>query len=146
MNSPDRARPRRAAGATGAALLLLLAVLAAGLCQARPATATPPPPAIAASSGVVMDRVTGRILWSKAPHRRLQPASCTKIMTLLVVLDHVTVEHLDDYLVAPGAVAGKTGIGLSPGDQITVPAGDPRAPGAKRYGLRRRTRLGGGRR
>ena len=108
-----------AAGVLGAALLLLLAVLTAGFWQAPPAAAALQPPDVAASSAVIVDRVTGRILWSKDPHRRLQPASCTKIMTLLVVLDHVSADHLDDYLVAPDAVAGKTGIGLSPGDQIT---------------------------
>jgi D-alanyl-D-alanine carboxypeptidase (penicillin-binding protein 5/6) len=121
VNASDGARPRRAVGAaTGAALLLLLlALLAIGFLRASPALAAARPPGIAASSSVVMDRVTGRILWSKAPHRRLQPASCTKIMTLLVVLDHVTADHLDDYFVAPAAVAGTTGIGLSPGDRIT---------------------------
>jgi serine-type D-Ala-D-Ala carboxypeptidase (penicillin-binding protein 5/6) len=118
VNAADGTRPRRAAG-VAAALLLLLAVLGVAGLRAPPSAAAATPPEVAAWSGVVMDRVTGRILWSKDAHRRLQPASCTKIMTLLVVLEQVGADHLDDYLVVPAAVAGKSGIGLSPGDQIT---------------------------
>ena len=121
MNAIAGARLRRAGRTAAATTLLLLAVLATLLWTgtAPAVAATPQPPQVAAWSGVVMDRATGRILWSKAPHRRLQPASCTKVMTLLVVLEHVSTDHLDDYLVVPAAVEGTSGIGLSPGDQIT---------------------------
>lgn len=121
MNACAGAWLRRAGRSAAVASLVLLAVLAATLWSGgAPAfAATSPSPLVAASSGVVVDRVTGKILWSKDPHRQLQPASCTKIMTLLVVLDHVGADHLDDFLTAPPAVAGTTGIGLSPGDQIT---------------------------
>jgi serine-type D-Ala-D-Ala carboxypeptidase (penicillin-binding protein 5/6) len=115
VNALGGAQLRRA---SRPAALLALAVLALALWPAAAAAATQPP-RVAAWSGIVVDRVTGRILWSKDAHRRLQPASCTKIMTLLVVLDQVGADHLDDYLVVPAAVAGKTGVGLLPGDQIT---------------------------
>jgi D-alanyl-D-alanine carboxypeptidase (penicillin-binding protein 5/6) len=116
MTMCSGSRPRLAGRSAVAASLVLLVLLAAVFwsVEAPARAATPAPPRVAAWSSVI-----GRILWSKDPDRRLQPASCTKMMTLLVVLDHVSADHLDDYLVAPPAVAGTTGIGLSPGDQIT---------------------------
>jgi D-alanyl-D-alanine carboxypeptidase (penicillin-binding protein 5/6) len=66
-----------------------------------------------------MERDTGRVLWSKAPDRELPPASCTKIMTALLVLEHVT--DLDAYATVPRIpLPQKVGVDLRPGDRITV--------------------------
>jgi D-alanyl-D-alanine carboxypeptidase (penicillin-binding protein 5/6) len=67
---------------------------------------------------MLIDRVTGRVLWSKRPDLRLPMASTTKIMTLLIVLEHRR-DVLDDEFEVPDAVAGSTGVGLQPGDTIT---------------------------
>lgn len=101
---------------TAAALVcLLLAAAATGAAAARAATR---PPDVAAKSAILIDRVTGRVLWAKQPDRRLPMASTTKIMTLLIVLEHRR-DVLDESFVVSDAVAGSTGVGLQPGDTIT---------------------------
>lgn len=110
--------------ASGWASLLLLAfslacllALAAGAPEPARA-ATLPVPSVAAKSGILIDRVTGRVLWSKRSDLRLPMASTTKIMTLLVVLEHRR-DVLDDRFEVSDAVAGSAGVGLQPGDTIT---------------------------
>ena len=58
---------------------------AASADAARAARAAP---AVKARSGILIDRRTGKVLWSKNAGLRLAPASCTKIMTALLVLEH----------------------------------------------------------
>lgn len=76
------------------------------------------PPDVAARSAILIDRVTGRVLWSHDPDRRLPMASTTKIMTLLVVLEYRR-DRLDETFEVSDDVAGSTGVGLQPGDVIT---------------------------
>ena len=68
----------------------------------------------------MISRTTGDVLWSKNPGLRLPPASCTKIMTALLVLEHYS--DLSRYLRAPASVTEQqsVAIGLRPGDRITV--------------------------
>jgi serine-type D-Ala-D-Ala carboxypeptidase (penicillin-binding protein 5/6) len=77
-------------------------------------------PSVSAASGILIDRSTGKVLWSKAPDLRLAPASCTKIMTALLVLERY--RDLSRYACAPGSVTNyqKVAIGLRPGDRITL--------------------------
>ncbi len=76
-------------------------------------------PTVRAWSGILIERDTGRVLWSKAPDRELAPASCTKIMTALLVLEHAA--DLDAYAVVPVIPLPQTvGVDLVPGDRITV--------------------------
>ena len=59
------------------------------------------------------------MLWSKDPDRELAPASCTKIMTALLTLERV--KNLDAYATVPRIpLPQKVGVGLVPGDRITV--------------------------
>ena len=59
------------------------------------------------------------MLWSKDPDRELPPASCTKIMTALLTLEHV--DDLDAYATVPDIpLPQKVGVDLRPGDRITV--------------------------
>ena len=102
---------------------LVTAAAASGAAAPRAGAAAPraaaaPAPTVAAKAGILIDRVTGRVLWSKRPDRRLPMASTTKIMTLLIVLEHRR-DVLDDPFVVADAVAGSTGVGLQPGDTIT---------------------------
>jgi D-alanyl-D-alanine carboxypeptidase (penicillin-binding protein 5/6) len=74
---------------------------------------------VKARSGILISRTTGDVLWSKSPGLRLPPASCTKIMTALLVLEHV--KNLDAYATVPQIPLPQTvGVGLVPGDRITV--------------------------
>lgn len=54
-----------------------------------------------AASAVLMDPVTGEVLFEKAPHERREPASITKIMTLLLGIEAVEQGRikLDDLVV-----------------------------------------------
>jgi len=118
-----RRLPRTRALALGAALLL--GVLGAAVTSRTPdvadaRAAAAAAPEVRARSGILIDRRTGKVLWSKSPDRRLAPASCTKIMTALLTLERY--RDLDRSVRAPASVAGQTGvgIGLRPGDRITV--------------------------
>jgi D-alanyl-D-alanine carboxypeptidase (penicillin-binding protein 5/6) len=77
-------------------------------------------PAVKARSGIVIDRRSGKVLWSKSADLRLAPASCTKIMTALLVLERYN--DLERMISAPRAVTDQQGvaIGLHPGDRISV--------------------------
>jgi serine-type D-Ala-D-Ala carboxypeptidase (penicillin-binding protein 5/6) len=76
-------------------------------------------PPVQAWSGILVERGTGKVLWSKAPDRELAPASCTKIMTALLVLEHVP--NLGAWATVPDIPLPQTvGVDLHPGDRITV--------------------------
>lgn len=82
--------------------------------------ATAPAPSVKAAAGILVDRSTGRVLWKKNPNQRRAPASLTKVMTAIIVLEKV--RNLDSKCTAPKAVAKDLGnsVGLRPGDRITV--------------------------
>lgn len=63
-----------------------------------PVVPVPPPPQFESKSWVLMDYATGRILASKNPDERVEPASITKIMTDYVVSAEIAQGkvHLDD--------------------------------------------------
>ena len=96
---------------------------AASITRASPATtagASPAAPDVKARSGIVIDRRSGKVLWSKSMHLRLAPASCTKIMTALLALEHS--DDLGRMITAPSDVTDLPGvaIGLRQGDRISV--------------------------
>jgi serine-type D-Ala-D-Ala carboxypeptidase (penicillin-binding protein 5/6) len=49
---------------------------------------------ISARSAILVDAATGRVLWEKAPHRRLPIASTTKIMTATLVLERLPLDRV----------------------------------------------------
>lgn len=68
-----------------------------------------------------MDAATGRVLYAKNPEHFLMPASTTKLMTALVVLDNV---RLTD-VVTVSRKASRTApmrVGLKEGDKVTIEA------------------------
>ena len=76
-------------------------------------------PNVQAWSGIVVDSRSGAVLWAKAADRRLEPASCAKIMTAMVVLEHF--RDLTAYVRVPaGAYPRRVSIGLRPGERITL--------------------------
>lgn len=66
-------------------------------------------------------QVNGKIFREKSPDTRLPPASLTKVMTALVVLEHCS---LDEKVTVNRWAAGESGsrIGLHRGDRLTVRA------------------------
>ncbi len=74
---------------------------------------------IKSRAAVVMDALTGRVLYAKNPDLRLLPASTTKLMTALVVLERA---NLGDVVTVSKKAAGVSPIrvGLKAGDKVTV--------------------------
>jgi len=70
-------------------------------------------------AAVVMDAKTGMVLYAKNPQNYLMPASTTKLMTALVVLENVS---LNDIVTVSRKAAhtAPTKAGLREGDKVTV--------------------------
>jgi len=70
-------------------------------------------------SAVVMDAATGSVLYAKNPDLRLMPASTTKLMTALIVIERI---NLSDVVTVSkkASYAGPTKIGLKQGDKVTI--------------------------
>src|SRR5215208_2566189 len=110
-------------------LTILIALIAASVgfgqsnaAQAAEITRYQPisPPAISADAVFVADISTGTELFAQNADEPLPPASLTKIVSALVVLEHAnlddTVEILEDDLVS----AEESQVGLVAGDHLTV--------------------------
>ena len=76
-------------------------------------------PRVTASSAILVDATTGRVLWQKRPHYRRPIASTTKIMTATVVLERLPLERV--IKVAPGVPrVPLVREGLRAGDRVAV--------------------------
>jgi serine-type D-Ala-D-Ala carboxypeptidase (penicillin-binding protein 5/6) len=98
--------------------VLLLLFLAAGHWSLVTAVAAEE---IHSGAAVVIDAATGSVLFAKNPDLRLMPASTTKLMTALVVMERA---NLTDVVTVSRKVASSpaTKIGLKEGDVITIEA------------------------
>ncbi len=94
-----------------------LAAVAAAFVAVSPAAAAPPE--VTARAYVVENGATGEVLAQRSPNRRVPIASITKLMTVLVALEHA---ELDDVVVAPpsASAVGESTINLRAGERITV--------------------------
>ncbi|MGQ9511669.1 D-alanyl-D-alanine carboxypeptidase family protein [Thermodesulfitimonas sp.] len=94
-------------------LFALLFMFALGLPKACAA------PQIVAPAAVVLDLKTGQVLYAKEATRRMYPASTTKILTALVVLQNA---KLDDRICASEEAArtGGSAIWLRKGEELAV--------------------------
>ncbi|MBQ3355958.1 MAG: D-alanyl-D-alanine carboxypeptidase [Oscillospiraceae bacterium] len=79
---------------------------------------------IAAPSAILMDAATGTVLFEKNANERLAPASVTKIMTLLLVMEALDSGRIgwDDTVTASETAAGKGGsqVYLEVGEQMSM--------------------------
>ena len=79
---------------------------------------------IAAPSAILMDAATGTVLYEKNADELLPPASVTKIMTLLLVMEALDSGKIgwDDMVVTSDAAAAKGGsqVYLEPGEQMSM--------------------------
>lgn len=79
---------------------------------------------IEAHSAVLMEKVSGELIFEKNGHERLPPASVTKVMTLLLVMEEIDRGGIQkDDLVTCSAHAASMGgsqIWLEEGEQMTV--------------------------
>ena len=102
-----------------AALLTGLLVLFWGIVPARAAG-----PEVAAPSYVLMDAATGTVILEENAHEHLAPASVTKVMTLLLVMEALDSGRIgwDDSVTASAAAAAKGGsqIYLEEGESLPL--------------------------
>ena len=84
--------------------------------------AWPVPPEIAAETAVLMDADTGMILYGKEMHRRMYPASTTKLLTCLIAAERLdlsdTITFSEEAVHSVPADGSK--IGMDTGETITV--------------------------
>ena len=94
-----------------------LALAALALLLATPAAASAPQ--VTANAYLVQNGVTGEVLAAGHPNQRFPIASITKLMTVLVALQHAS---LDDVVTVSGraAAVGESSIYLNLGDRLTV--------------------------
>src|SRR5262249_3734529 len=97
---------------------LVLFFVAAGCCAAATAAGSPPPAGVPAHAWIVENR-TGDLLAASHATTPRAIASITKLMTVLVVLDH---HRLSDVVTVDGRAAevGQESIALRAGEQLTV--------------------------
>jgi serine-type D-Ala-D-Ala carboxypeptidase (penicillin-binding protein 5/6) len=96
---------------------LFTAVLVA-LALVGPVHAAGPPP-VDATSYLVVDGKTGEVLASRNAHEQVAIASLTKLMTVLLTLQHAKLANV--VTVAPSAAAvGESSIDLRAGEKLTV--------------------------
>ena len=100
-------------------LRLLVAAAAAALTLAAPTLAAPP--SVGARAYLVANASTGEVLASRNADERVPIASITKLMTVLVALEHA---KTTDLVTVRGAAAsvGESTIHLRTGERITVDA------------------------
>ena len=106
------------------ALCLAAALLAAAVPPASAAGEAVPGLTLSCASAVLMEKETGTLLYEQNAHEKLEPASVTKIMTLLLVMEAVDSGQiaLDDTVAVSAYAAGMGGsqVYLKEGEQMTV--------------------------
>ena len=79
---------------------------------------------LGAASAVLMEKETGTVLYEQNPHEKLEPASVTKIMTLLLIFEALDSGRIskDDIVTTSAYAAGMGGsqVYLKEGEQMSV--------------------------
>lgn len=110
----------------GKTMLPLLVIVGLTFSLASPAFAAAAAPDLApqAVSAILMEASTGTVLYEKNAHEKLPPASVTKIMTMLLIMEALQEGRisLDDMVQVSeyAASMGGSQIFLEPGEQMSV--------------------------
>lgn len=70
-------------------------------------------------SGIVINATTGQVIYSKNPHTPLYPASTTKILTAIIILEDLKLEDVVT-IDAEATRAGGSHIALQPDEKVSV--------------------------
>ena len=129
--------------------LLLAAALLTGAASAagEEGVAEQPDLDLSAASAVLVEKETGSLLYEKESHQQLEPASVTKVMTLLLIMEDLDSGRLskEDLVTVSAAAAGMGGsqVYLKEGEQLSagelikcIGGGHGGAPGRQRGRLR----------
>jgi D-alanyl-D-alanine carboxypeptidase (penicillin-binding protein 5/6) len=102
----------------------IVLVAMALLVGCLPLSAQAAPAQVSAKSAVLMDAATGTILFEQNAHEKLAPASVTKVMTLLLIMEAIDQGRIgwDDMVTASETAAAKGGsqIYLKVGETMSV--------------------------
>ena len=102
------------------AIILALALIISGL----PVLSHAAPAEVPAKSALLMDAATGTILYEQNSHEKLAPASVTKVMTMLLIMEAIDSGRIgwNDTVTASEAAAAKGGsqVYLKVGETMTV--------------------------
>ena len=106
-------------------VLFLTAVLLSAALPASPAAEGQAPAlALSCASAVLMEKETGTLLYEQNPHEQLEPASVTKVMTLLLVMEALDSGRLslEDTVTVSAFAAGMGGsqVYLEEGEQMSA--------------------------
>ena len=103
---------------------LVAAALSAALLLAPSALAVTGEPAVEAGACLLMERETGTVLYEENAHQQREPASVTKVMTLLLVMEALDEGrlHSEDLVTvsAHAASMGGSQVYLEEGEQMSV--------------------------
>ena len=79
-------------------------------------------PEVAAEGAVLLNAATGEVLYGKNQDQQFYPASITKVMTALVVLEHCNLNDTVTFskTATTNLESGAVALGVSEGDQLTV--------------------------
>lgn len=104
--------------------VLLLAALMLATALPKASATTDAPLSLSCQSAILMEKETGTILYDQNSHEELEPASVTKVMTLLLVMEAVDNHRisLDDTVTVSTYAAGMGGsqVYLKEGEQMPV--------------------------
>ncbi|MHB1456037.1 MAG: D-alanyl-D-alanine carboxypeptidase family protein [Armatimonadota bacterium] len=97
---------------------VIMLILALYICCIS-AGASPKPPTIKAKSAIIIDALTGVIMYEKNSRAKREPASTTKIMTAILALEH---GKLSDVVTASADVSKTqySSMHLKPGENLTL--------------------------
>lgn len=103
-------------------LLCLMLLMGAFSSTALAAPDWPSGVSVQAESGIVIDADTGTVLWGQNIHNQYFPASITKIMTALIVIETCSLDETVTF--SHNAVfnveAGSSNAGINEGDKLSV--------------------------
>ena len=104
--------------------LVLTATMLTGPAAAAAEPSAQPALELSAASAVLMEKETGEILYEKESHEKLEPASVTKVMTLLLIFEALDSGRIskEDVVTVSAYAAGMGGsqVYLEEGEQMTV--------------------------
>lgn len=105
------------------AFFLSLVLLCSSFCSTAFAAAEwPDNISISAEGGIVMDAGSGAVLYGKNIHTAYFPASITKILTALIVIENCDMDDIVTFSrnAVHNVEPGSTSAGMDVGDQLTV--------------------------
>lgn len=79
-------------------------------------------PVVVAEGAVLMDAATGQVLYGKNQDQQFYPASITKVMTALLVLENCSLDETVTFsaTATTNLESGSVSLGITAGDQLTV--------------------------